>query len=140
MGAVHELSKVTGSLEHRMDDLERSHETVAVRLSRLKRGGSIISNLSSSSGSDAASACEKIRQGDVGQTFTDLAENQRETWSIINTSFQVEAAEAVCSEQPVPEARGPDTDHRAHRDHGRLHGRHGRHLRHGLLQRGGLHR
>ena len=61
MGAVHELSKVTGSLEHRMDDLERSHETVAVRLSRLKRGGSIVSNLSSSSGSDAASACEKIR-------------------------------------------------------------------------------
>ena len=68
MGAVHELSKVTGSLEHRMDDLERSHETVAVRLSRLKRGGSIISNLSSSSGSDAASACEKIRHGDAGQT------------------------------------------------------------------------
>ena len=60
---MHELSKVTGSLEHRMDDLERSHETVAVRLSRLKRGGSIISNLSSD-GSDggSASACEKIRQ------------------------------------------------------------------------------
>ena len=65
MGAVHELSKVTGSLEHRMDDLERSHETVAVRLTRLKRGGSIISNLSSSSGSDAASACEKIRHDKI---------------------------------------------------------------------------
>lgn len=64
MGAVHELSKVTGSLEHRLDDLERSHETVAVRLSRLKRGGSIISNLSSSSGS-SASACEKIRHGNI---------------------------------------------------------------------------
>ncbi len=49
MGAVRQLSKVTGNLEHRMDDLERSQETVAVRLSRLKRGDSIISNLSSSS-------------------------------------------------------------------------------------------
>ena len=59
---MNELSKVTGSLEHRMDDLERSHETVAVRLSRLKRGGSIISNLSSGSDGDSSSACEKIRQ------------------------------------------------------------------------------
>jgi hypothetical protein len=43
-----------------MDDLERSHETVSVRLSKLKRGGSIISNLSSSS-STGSSNYEKTR-------------------------------------------------------------------------------
>ena len=90
MGAVHELSKVTGSLEHRMDDLERSHETVAVRLSRLKRGGSVISNLSSSSGSDAASACEKIRYAFQlldGPRWTDTSEIMNRVASQTNSAL-----------------------------------------------------
>ena len=47
LGAVRELSKVTGHLGDRVEDLEKANECVAVRLSKLKRGGSVKSTSSS---------------------------------------------------------------------------------------------
>lgn len=47
MGAVRELSKVTGHLGLRVDDLEKANETVAVKLSNLRRGASVRSTTSS---------------------------------------------------------------------------------------------
>lgn len=47
IGAVRELSNVTGHLGLRMDDLEKANESVAVRLSKLRRGGSVKSSTSS---------------------------------------------------------------------------------------------
>ena len=47
LGAVRELSNVTGHLGLRVDDLEKANESVAVRLSKLRRGGSIKSSTSS---------------------------------------------------------------------------------------------
>eukprot|EP00094_Tigriopus_californicus_P013108 TCALIF_12676-PA protein Name:"Similar to Myrf Myelin regulatory factor (Mus musculus)" AED:0.19 eAED:0.19 QI:157/0.8/0.72/0.81/1/1/11/0/994 len=49
IGAVRELSKMTDHLENRLSDIESAHETVAVRLSRLRRGNSSIHSYSSSS-------------------------------------------------------------------------------------------
>ena len=43
VGAVRELSKMTGALEDRVGDLERASESVAMRLSRLRRGASTAS-------------------------------------------------------------------------------------------------
>lgn len=48
LGAVRELSKVTGHLGLRVDDLEKANESVSVKLSKLHRGGSIKSTTSSS--------------------------------------------------------------------------------------------
>ena len=47
LGAVRELSKVTGHLGDRVEDLEKANESVAVRLSKLRRGGSVKSTSSS---------------------------------------------------------------------------------------------
>merc|ERR1712020_166297 len=49
IGAVHQLSKISGDLGDRIDDLEKANESVAIRLSRLKRGLSINSTNSDSS-------------------------------------------------------------------------------------------
>jgi len=53
LGAVRELSKVTGHLGDRVEDLEKANESVAVRLSKLRRGGSVKSTSSSITDSDA---------------------------------------------------------------------------------------
>lgn len=39
VGAVRELSRVTGALESRIGDLEKATETVEVKLARMRRGG-----------------------------------------------------------------------------------------------------
>ena len=44
---MRELSKVTGHLGDRVEDLEKANESVAVRLSKLNRGGSVKSTSSS---------------------------------------------------------------------------------------------
>ncbi len=58
VGAVRELSKMTGHLEDRIGDLEKASESVAVRLSRLKRGASL-SSVSTTSSSDKSTHKKK---------------------------------------------------------------------------------
>ena len=55
LGAVRELSKVTGHLGHRVEDLEKANETVAVRLANLnlRRSNSIKSTISSTDSTDS---------------------------------------------------------------------------------------
>ena len=52
LGAVRELSNVTGHLGLRVDDLEKANESVAVRLSRLRKGGGSVKSTTSSFNSD----------------------------------------------------------------------------------------
>ena len=47
LGAVRELAMNAGDLGVRVDDLEKANESVAVRLSKLRRGGSVKSTASS---------------------------------------------------------------------------------------------
>jgi hypothetical protein len=56
IGAVQALSSISGNLGDRIDDLEKANESVAIRLSRLKRGLSI-----NSSGSDSSSLNSSVK-------------------------------------------------------------------------------
>ena len=76
LGAVRELSKVTGHLGHRVEDLEKANETVAVRLANLRRSNSIKSTISSTDSTDSQEFKQRKRHSNSSSRAKSLFQNK----------------------------------------------------------------